>query len=146
MPMWLRGVAGERLSAVCSWGHTLSLLCRGARAAHLPQCISGDTIIWRLGEESRGMRQPNSDSHKPLATLPNEFFPHIWPKCFGFYCSVFRGKRKNHIFSIKSKCCFVKRKPGTKLQKSFVRDFLSSGWVEWRVPRQILARAVSPPA
>lgn len=75
--------------------HSLSLLCRDAKAEPLPQCISGDTVIRQLGEDSRGMRQPRSDSHKPLATVPNEFFPHIWPKCFGFCHLVFRRKRKN---------------------------------------------------
>lgn len=92
--------------------HALSL-CRDARAELLPQCISGDTVIQQLGEDSKDMRQPRSDSHKPLATVPNEFFPHIWPKCFGFCHFVFRGKRKKTI-NLPSKASAVLWKENSK--------------------------------
>lgn len=44
--------------------------------ACLPHSVLGDTVIPRLGEESICVRHPNSDSHKPLPTVPKNFF-HI---------------------------------------------------------------------
>lgn len=118
-------------------------LCRDARAEPLPQCISGDTIIRRLCEDSKGMRQPRSDSHKPLATVPNEFFPHIWPKCFGFCHLVFRGKRKKHKFSIQSKCCLVKRKLN-RTSREFWQRFSNQWSGRMEGAEMMVTQAVSP--
>lgn len=88
--------------------------------AFLPHHVLRDTVILGLGEESRCVRHPNSDSHKPLPTVPKNFF-HISVQtllAFTAHSSV----EKKYKFSIKKQVLFYEKKT-QNLLKSLDRFF-----------------------
>lgn len=88
--------------------------------AFLPHRVLGDTVIPGLGEESRCVRHPNSDSHKSLPTCQRIFSAYL--SKLSWLLLLILQLKKIYKFSIKKQMLFYEKKT-QNLLKSLDRDF-----------------------